>query len=240
MVGNPFHRTQKKLCILVTKEIIKANKDLIDRIVTIANYNSYSESCLASGTNRQDYKYDKLNAEYQRGTFEEGYVCHGSFYPRLLAIYNHVKKICPNITLDKTLMSDLGNVTSKSERGKNFDAIINGEQYKADGWVFDDKKSTLIYYHSQDEKLSRLCFIDDRKDILEFIKEFYAANEDLLPSNCTLNLLQYDGTFGVEYTVTPSKDSMVDENPEETLLKFYKQYDNKKMILKRKNEYHHL
>jgi hypothetical protein len=128
-----------------------------------------------------------------------------SVFSGLKILYNNIAKDLNykniNIELDYFTLADVFDdlVPGTSFRLALETAENTSKKIHHANWVLDDAKITILY--SQIHKISSSAhdakiiyhFYDDKKKILDNLFDFFNSNIDLIPSNTTLNLIQYNG-----------------------------------------------
>ncbi|MDX1837079.1 hypothetical protein DIZ81_07515 [Legionella taurinensis] len=180
------------------KEVIRANKALLDLIAT--NAEGYDSTTLYAGTNRQSVSDDRANA-YKNDT--------GSAFPHLMQLAAYLKDKLRKVKLDKFLLTDLYHQRKAGESFNEALSLLDKDNLHYDqekmkngpfkDWLHDQSKLTLLYaqihrFAKQHPKDALdFYFYDDREDILEKLHAYFQQNPNRLPSNLCLRIKRYCG-----------------------------------------------
>ncbi|QRN04177.1 hypothetical protein GH742_09995 [Legionella sp. MW5194] len=180
------------------KDVIRANKALLDRIAT--NAEGYDSTTLYAGTNRQSVSDDRANA-YKNDT--------GSAFPHLMQLAGYLKDKLRKVKLDKFLLTDLYHQRKAGESFNEALTLLDKDSLHYDqekmkngpfkDWLHDQSKLTLLYaqIHRFAKKHPKdtmdFYFYDDREDILEKLHAYFQQNPNRLPSNLCLRIKRYCG-----------------------------------------------
>lgn len=188
----------------ISNWLIETNQKLLATIIKNITREGYDKVIISLGSNRQDQKVDQINP---------GGSC-SAVLPLLQSyLAQRLGDFC-EVVLDPFLLADLYH-SSNPKAGSSYEAILmdqfRGAAHLAHGRsVLDRSKIALVYafahrvgvLHSEAEKIV-IEFYDDNNNILNSIHHFFKKTPMALPSNTTLQVIQYYGDCCPFWTFKP-------------------------------------
>lgn len=201
------------LSTIIPRDVVTQNKVLLTHIKS--EMAGYDKKILMSGSNRQSYRIDKVNADRNNTML---------FADALLLIYQHLTSTQPTVELNKYLLADS---YANLAHGHSFDLITAPDRHEHTNhkeYIFDKFKLSLLY--AQMHKIASenpddeivFDFFDDREDILYSLQNTFSKHPELIPPNLTLHLYQYNNKILTPFFETKgNSNNLIDYNYQNNL-----------------------